>query len=270
MTKLKKNKNMKQGNTTPQGQEEYFLHFYEDKNFNKNRPTYCQEESDTYHHSKYSWCKLCDKILCWNCSQRHLLDNQLDHYPKNIFIDKEGLDFQFYSEVDKLNILQQQIDDFFNKEKNISQSYLSETLQKFNELTDQLIKIINIFKSAVSESVARIENTIKKLSPNNLREDMVRQTYNEIIVKLTKIEKCYTKNQNFTAPQIKSYHDELNDVFEGYKQMKKMVEDNQPKKKLSEELINEYHGIKKHLYEVIGDIKECTDKISKVVDNIKI
>ena len=54
------------------------------------------------------------------------------------------------------------------------------------------------------------------------------------------------------------------------KPKKKMVEDNQPKKKLSEELINEYHGIKKHLYEVIGDIKECTDKISKVVDNIKI
>ena len=255
---------------------ESFLHFLDDDNFNKNRQTFCEEQSNTYHDSSYIWCKLCDKIFCMRCSLNHLINNQIDHTPsEKIFLRKEHFDVEFNRDLEKLNEIKRNIDEFFtnNNNKNINlndYNELKETVSLLKKFTKQLIEAIDDFQKKIKICLENIQNKYKNISVNNLKEEHVRAHTKELYTQFKIIEKNYYNCQTFHPSQLKFYYENLSSAYNDCKKLNDLIMKNKSKNNYSSEISGECSKFKNILNNAINQVKGCKDNFDKLLNDLKI
>ena len=254
---------------------ESFLHFLDDDNYSKGTQTYCEEKTNTYHDTSYIWCKVCNKIYCTRCSLNHLIKNQIDHTPSDkAFLRKEHLDVEFHRECKKINEIQKNIDEFFNKNKNnMSQNVynsICEMYGKFLEFVKDFSGVLENFKNKIQIAINNIQNRSKNVGFTSLREDYIRQNFKEIKSKFQMIETNFCKNKDFLPTQLKSYHDSLYLGYDQYQRINELIENNKSRNNIASEIGDDCYNIKNILNNGINLIKGCKANCEKLMNDIKI
>ncbi len=256
---------------------ESFLHFLDDDNYNKNKQTFCEEKSNSYHDSSYIWCKICNQIFCTRCSLNHLINNQVGHCPSDkVFLRKEHFDVEFNRDNEKINEIKRTIDEIFNKSNNnIDKSQLElnslyEILSKFSELTRDLANFLDNFKNKVKIVVDNIQNKAKNVIGNGLNEDNVRNHFNEICNKFKMIEKNYYLNQQFHPTQLKSYHDNLASGYDDCQKFKDLLENNRTRNNFASEIGDKCNKIRNIMNNALSTIKACKTNFEKLMKDLTI
>lgn len=252
---------------------ESFLHFLDDEKFNKSRQTYCSEiNSKAFHDSGYRWCKICNKIFCTRCSLVHLLDNQITHTPiDKVFLSKEHLDVEFSREVDKMKELEQDIELYFkNYKKEALQLHINEIMNKYKELMNELLTILNNFQNKIKVEFEKLEKNSKNFCNTNLRENHVREAFNGISNRFSSIEKNYTKCPNFVPNKMKNYYDELASSFEDFSKLNDLIKANNRRSIRTEEISEEFDKLKNKINVAINQMKTCYMGIKNIYDEKKI
>ena len=255
---------------------ESFLHFLDDDNFNKNRQTFCEEKSNSYHDSSYIWCKVCNKIYCTRCSLNHLINNQIDHTPSDkVFLRKEHFDVEFNRECDRLNEIKKNIDELFNnnnKENNQTDyKELYETLSLLMKYARQLTEAIDDFQKKIKTVLDNIQNKYKNAGANLLKEENVRSHFKEICAKFKMIEKNYYNSQPFLPTQLKYYYDNLSSGYDDCRKLNELMKKNKSNNNnFSSEISDECNKYKIILNNAINQIKGCKVNFDKLLNDIKI
>ena len=254
---------------------ESFLHFLGDYNYSKDSQTFCEEKSNTYHDTSYIWCKECNKIYCTRCSLNHLIQNQINHTPSDkAFLRKEHLDVEFQRDCEKINKIQKNIDELFNKNKNdmFQNGYNSiyEMYAKFLESVKDFSNFLENFKNKIQIAMNNIQNRSKNAGFGILKEDNIRKNFKEIKSKFQMIDTKYYKNKDFLPTQLKSYYESLYSGYSECQKFNKFLEDNKSKNNIASEIGDDCYKIKNILNTAINSVKGCKENCEKLMNDIKI
>ena len=250
---------------------ESFLHFLDDDNYDRNNPTFCQEQSNLYHDSSYIWCKVCNKIFCTRCSLNHLINNQVGHCPSDkVFLRKEHFDVEFSRDKEKIIEIRRSMDEFLNKNNNKDISKLEinslyDTLSKFSELAKELSNFIDNFTNKIKIALNTIQNKAKNIISNGLNEDKLYNRYNEICSEFKNIEKKYYLNQQFSPSQLKEYHDSLASGYEDCQKFHDLIQSNKTRIIFSSEIGEEFNKIKNIMTNALDTINSCKNYFEKLI-----
>ena len=246
-----------------------FLHFYQDRNYNRNQPTYCQDPTSIYHDTRYVWCYTCDKIFCSECSYKHLLDNQLDHNKNIKFSSKEVLDNQFRVDFKRLNDLGEKIKSDYESNKNSTiQSYnaLNELYTKSNDLFDKLIKALTEYREKIKNAILNLGGHIRNIEEMNSKRKSVKDAYNNIYEQFNKVNEQFGKLDQILPNQIKIYHHELAKANNNFTNLNKHLMENSLKNNVSNvDWSISYGKVKNNLNDVIFIVNESLGKIKNLI-----
>lgn len=255
---------------------ESFLHFLDDNNSKKYPPTLCQSNSNIYHDSDYTWCKVCNKIFCGRCSMSHLLNNQIDHSNSRDFLKKEYLDIEYNNDVEKLEVLQKYTEDFFTRKNKIysepQKQILNDIIKKFDDLKTELINAIDNFRNKIINTALENMNKISKNYDSNLlNENNVKKDIKDIYNRFINIQNKYTKCQDFAPTQIKPYYDELLAAHKLYYNLNmELVNMDKGKEQFSKEVESKFDYIKALINNANNNIKTYCSNFQKFVKEIKV
>ena len=259
---------------------ESFLYFLDNNNSGTNTNTktntsYCQNNSNVFHDSKYSWCKVCNILLCSRCTMNHLLKNQKDHKVNKIFLDKELLDYEYDSQYKKLEYLRKYCEDISNKnnkflfEKQIQS--LNEISQKLEYFKTELVNVIDNFKNNfICNTIENIQRLNKNCSSFLSNVDNLKKNLSELSIKYNDIESKYTKFPEFNPTMIKMYHDELSEGHNLFLNLNKEITDirqtiNDYNKKIEEksnQVINISNNAINNIKTFISNLEKCVEDLS--------
>ena len=254
---------------------EGFLGFLNDKDFNKNTQTFCNEKtSNSYHDSSYKWCRYCDKIICTNCILNHVLDNQITHIPiDKVFVSKELLDVELNRHITKLVYFKKNIEEYFNDLKKLNKAKtefdnLNETLQKFKDFMVELFKILKNFENKLKNEIDYIKKASEVIASKNIKENYVKSNLSLLSNKFVNIENNYSKNIKFEPSQMKEYYNQLSEAHEEFAKLNEYFNSNNSSNNNIEEIDDTSNKIKNKLNNGINTLKICSDNIKKLFNNV--